>query len=72
MIEAFISESGSSIYPFAHIARVTIIQYKILRIELLSGKSYDALFDTIEDRFNQLHNFKQYLTKPEPTTTELS
>ena len=27
---------------------------------------------TKEDRNRQLHNFMQYLTKPEPTTTELS
>ena len=71
MIQAFISEFGS-IYPFAHITRVDTIQHKILRVELLSGKSYDVTFDTLEDRFNQLYNFKEYLTKPEPTTTKLS
>ena len=72
MIEAFITKHGG-IYPFKHITYVyPNIDNPVLHIKLVSSHTLmDLNYTSVEDRNQQLHNFMQYLTKPEPTTTEL-
>ena len=73
MIEAFITKH-EGIYPFKHIAYVypgnssTILYIRTVT----STSSMEITFTSVEDKNRQLHNFMQYLTKPEPTTTKLS
>lgn len=73
MIEAFITKHGG-IYPFKHIAYVyPNIDNPVLHTKLISSNTLmDLNYTSVEDRNRQLHNFMQYLTKPEPTTTKLS
>ena len=73
MIEAFVGKFGG-IYPFKHIIYVRPEKYDIiLYIKMVtSSQLVELTFTSIEDKNRQLHNFIQYLTKPEPTTTELS
>ena len=73
MIEAFVGKFGV-IYPFKHIAYVRPEKDDtILRIKTVASDYLGYLYlISVEDRNQQLHNFMQYLTKPEPTTTELS
>ena len=73
MIEAFITKHGG-IYPFKHITYMyPNIDSPVLHIKLVSSNTLmDLNYTSVEDRNQQLHNFMQYLTKPEPTTTELS
>ena len=73
MIEAFITKHGG-IYPFKHITYVyPNIDSPVLHIKLVSSNTLmDLYYTSVEDRNRQLHNFMQYLTKSEPTTTELS
>ena len=73
MIEAFITKHGG-IYPFKHIAYVypgnsnTILHIRTVT----STSSIDLSYDSVKDKNQQVQNFIEYLTKPEPTTTELS
>ena len=73
MIEAFITKHGG-IYPFTHITYVyPNIDSPVLHTKLVSSNTLmDLNYTSIEDRNQQLHNFMQYLTKPELTTTKLS
>ena len=73
MIEAFMTKHGG-IYPFKHITYVyPNIDSPVLHIKLVSSNTLmDLYYTSVEDRNRQLHNFMQYLTKSEPTTTELS
>ena len=73
MIEAFITKHGG-IYPFKHITYVyPNIDNTVLHIKLNSSNTLmDLNYTSVEDRNRQLHNFMQYLTKSEPTTTKLS
>ena len=49
------------------------IDNPVLHIKLISSNTLmDLNYTSVEDRNRQLHNFMQYLTKSEPTTTELS
>lgn len=73
MIEAFIIKHGE-IYPFKHITYMyPNIDSPVLHIKLVSSNTLmDLNYTSVEDRNRQLHNFMQYLTKSEPTTTRLS
>ena len=73
MIEEFITKHGG-IYPFKHITYMyPNIDSPVLHIKLVSSNTLmDLNYTSVEDRNQQLHNFMQYLTKPEPTTTKLS
>ena len=73
MIEAFVGKFGG-IYPFKHITYVCPEKNDItLRIRTVTSDDLVYLYlISEEDKNRQLHNFMQYLTKPEPTTTELS
>ena len=73
MIEAFITKHGG-IYPFKHITYVRPEKDDItLYIKTVtSTQIIELTFTSVEDKKRQTHNFMQYLTKPEPTTTELS
>ena len=73
MIEAFVGKFGE-IYPFKHITYVCPEKNDItLRIRTVTSDDLVYLYlISVEDRNRQLRNFMQYLTKPEPTTTELS
>lgn len=73
MIEAFITKHGG-IYPFKHVSCVYPGNNNIfLHIRTVtSTSSIELNFTSVEDKNRQLHNFMQYLTKPEPTTTKLS
>ena len=73
MIEAFITKH-EGIYPFKHIAYVypgnnnTILHIRTVTSTSLMELSYAS----VKDKNQQVQNFIEYLTKPEPTTTELS
>ena len=73
MIEAFITKHGG-IYPFKHVSYVypgnnnTILHIRTVT----STSSMDLYFTSVDDKNQQVQNFIEYLTKPEPTTTELS
>ena len=73
MIEAFVGKFGG-IYPFKHITYVCPEKNDItLRIRTVTSDDLVYLYlISEEDKNQQLHNFMQYLTKPEPTTTKLS
>ena len=73
MIEAFMTKHGG-IYPFKHITcTYPGSNNTVLRIKTISSTGIvDLYFTSVEDKNRQLHNFMQYLTKPEPTTTKLS
>ena len=73
MKEAFITKFGG-IYPFKHITYVSPEKNDItLRIRTVTSDDLVYLYlISEEDKNQQLHNFMQYLTKPEPTTTKLS
>lgn len=73
MIEAFVGKFGG-IYPFKHITYVCPEKDDItLRIRTVTSDDLVYLYlISEEDKNQQLHNFMQYLTKPEPTTTKLS
>ena len=73
MIEAFVGKFGE-IYPFKHITYVCPEKNDItLRIRTVTSEVFINLYlISEEDKNRQLHNFMQYLTKPEPTTTKLS
>ena len=73
MIEAFVGKFGG-IYPFKHITYVCPEKNDItLRIRTVTSDDLVYLYlISEEDKNRQLHNFMQYLTKPEPTTTKLS
>ena len=73
MIEAFVGKFGG-IYPFKHITYVCPEKDDItLRIRTVTSDDLVYLYlISVEDRNRQLHNFMQYLTKSEPTTTKLS
>ena len=73
MIEAFITKHGG-IYPFKHITYVyPNNDSPVLHTKLVSSNTLmDLNYTSVEDRNRQLHNFMQYLTKSEPTTTKLS
>ena len=74
MIEAFVTKHGG-IYPFRHVTYAYTGSYnESIRIETTSSNReiIELIFNSIEDKNRQLHNFMQYLTKSEPTTTKLS
>ena len=73
MIEAFMTKAGG-IYPFKHITYAyPDSSSTVLRIKTISSAGIvDLYFTSVDDKNRQLRNFMQYLTKPEPTTTELS
>lgn len=73
MIEAFVGKSGG-IYPFKHITYVRPEKDDIILYikTVTSTQLMELAFTSVENRNQQLHNFMQYLTKSEPTTTKLS
>lgn len=73
MIEAFITKHGG-VYPFRHVTYAYTGNYnESIRVETTSSnREIELVFNSIEDKKRQTHNFMQYLTKPEPTTTKLS
>ena len=73
MIEAFVGKSGA-VYPFKHITYTYPGNNDTsLRLKTISSNDIvTILVISPEDKNQQLHNFMQYLTKPEPTTTKLS
>ena len=73
MIQAFVTKHGE-IYPFRHVEYAYTGSYnESIRVETTSSnRQIELVFNSIEDKKRQIHNFMQYLTKPEPTTTKLS
>ena len=74
MIEAFVGKFGG-IYPFKHITYVCPEEKNDITLRIRTVTSDDLVYLYLiseEDKNQQLHNFMQYLTKPEPTTTKLS
>ena len=73
MIEAFITKHGG-IYHFKHITYVRTEKDDIILYikTITSTQLIELTFTSVENRNQQLYNFMQYLTKSEPTTTELS